>query len=75
MNFEMITMNGSVFYVWGSFLLTFVICFFMFIKTSKTLKKLEKDFIKESKTLSQQELETLKEQKVIREILVSHPRI
>ena len=70
MNFELITMNGSGVYVWGSFLLTFIICFFMFIKTSRTLKNLEKDFIKESKTLSQQELETLKEQKVISEFIL-----
>ena len=67
-------MNGYGIYVWSSFLLTFLVCLFLFLKTRKTLKKLEEDFIKETQNLSQEKLEDLKKQKVAREILVSHSR-
>ena len=74
MNLNVFLMDGYGTYVWSSFLLTFLICLFLFLKTKKTLKKLEQDFIKETQNLSQQELENLKKQKVAREILVSHSR-
>ena len=67
-------MNGYGFYVWSSFLLTFLVCLFLFLKTRKTLKKLEKDFIKETQSLSQQQLKDIKKQKIAKEILVSHSR-
>ena len=67
-------MNGYGIYVWPSFLLTFLVCLFLFLKTRKTLKKLEKDFVKETQSLSQQQLEDLKKQKIAKEILVSHSR-
>ena len=47
---------------------------FLFLKTRKTLKKLEKDFIKETQSLSQQQLKDIKKQKIAKEILVSHSR-
>ena len=67
-------MNGYGIYVWPSFLFTFLVCLFLFLKTKKTLKKLEKDFIKETQSLSYEQLEDLKKQKVAREILISHSR-
>ena len=67
-------MNGYGIYVWSSFLLTFLDCLFLFLKTRKTLKKLEKDFIKETQSLSQQQLKDIKKQKIAKEILVSHSR-
>ena len=67
-------MNGYGIYVWSSFLFTFLVCLFLFLKTKKTLKKLEKDFIKETQSLSYEQLEDLKKQKVAREILISHSR-
>ena len=67
-------MNGYGIYVWSSFLFTFLICLFLFLKTEKTLRKLEKDFIKEAQTLSDEQLEDLKKQKVAKEILISHSR-
>jgi len=67
-------MNGYGIYVWSSFLLTFLVCLFLFLKTRKTLKKLEKDFIKETQSLSQQQLKDIKKQKIAKEILVSHSR-
>ena len=67
-------MNGYGIYVWSSFLFTFLVCLFLFLKTKKTLKKLEKDFIKEAQSLSDEQLEDLKRQKVAKEILISHSR-
>ena len=72
MNLEILLMNGYGVYVWSSFIFTFVVCLYFYLKTKKTLKKLEKNFIKETETLSKIELENLKKQKVVREILVSH---
>ena len=74
MNLEILFMNGYGVYVWSSFIFTFVVCLYFYLKTKKTLKKLEKNFIKETETLSKIELENLKKQKVIREILVSHSK-
>ena len=74
MNTEILFMNGFGIYVWSSFIFTFVVCLYFYLKTKKTLKKLEKDFIKETETLSKIELENLKKQKIAREILVSHSK-
>ena len=74
MNLKILFMNGYGIYVWSSFIFTFVVCLFFYLKTKKTLKKLEKNFIKETETLSKIELENLKKQKVVREILVSHSK-
>ena len=71
---DVLLMSGYGIYVWSSFLLTFLICLFLFLKTRKTLKKLEKDFIKETENLSQQQFEDFKKQKIVKEILVSHSR-
>jgi len=74
MNLNVFLMNDYGIYVWSSFLVTFLACLFLFLKTKKTLKKLEKDFIKETQILSQQQFENLKKQKVAKEILASHSR-
>ena len=74
MNLNIFLMNGYGIYVWLSFLLTFSVCLFLFLRTRKTLKKLEKDFIKETQNLSQQQFEDLKKQRIVKEILVSHSR-
>ena len=72
MNFDIFLMGGHGIYVWPSFLLTFLACLFLFLKTRKTLKKLERDFVKETKNLSPKQFEDLKKQKVAKEILISH---
>ena len=74
MSFEIFLMDGYGVYVWSSFGFTFLVCLFLYIRTKKTLKKLEKDFIKEAESLSKLELENLKKQKIAREILVSHSK-
>ena len=74
MNLDIFLMNGYGVYVWPSFLFTFLVCLFLFLRTKKTLKKLEKDFIKEAQSLSDEQLVDLKRQKVAKEILISHSR-
>ena len=74
MNFDFLLMNGLGIYVWSSFTLSFLVCLFLFIKTRRTLKKLEKDFIKETQSLSHEQFENVKKQKIVKEILVSHSR-
>ena len=74
MNLNVFLMNGYGIYVWSSFLLTFLVCLFLFLRTRKTLKKLEKDFIKETQGLSPEQFEDLKKQKVPKEILASYSK-
>ena len=49
---ELIFMNGYGAFVWSSFVITFVVCTFVYYKTRKTLKKYEKEFAKEIEELS-----------------------
>ena len=74
MNFEIFLMNGYGVYVWSSFGFTFLVCLFLYIRTKKTLKKLEKDFIKEAQNLPEEQFEDIRKQKIAKEILISHSR-
>ena len=74
MNFEIFAMNGYGVYVWSSFVFTFLVCLFLYLRTRKTLRKLEKDFIKEAHNLSQEQFKDIKKQKIAKEILISHSR-
>jgi len=74
MNLNFFLMNGHGIYVWSSFLLTFSVCLFLFLKTRKTLKKLEKDFIEETESLTEEQFSDLKKQRIVKEILVSQSK-
>ena len=74
MNFEIFIMNGFGIYVWSAFVFTFLVCLFLYLRTRKTLKKLEKNFIKEANNLSEEQFEDIKKQKIAKEILISHSR-
>ena len=74
MSFEIFLMDGYGVYVGSSFGFTFLVCLFLYIRTKKTLKKLEKDFIKEANNLSEDQFEDIKNQKIAKEILISHSR-
>ena len=74
MSFEIFLMDGYGVYVWSSFGFTFLVCLFLYMRTKKTLKKLEKDFIKEAQNLSEEQFEDIRKQKVAKEILISHSR-
>ena len=72
MSFEIFLMDEYGVYVWSSFGFTFLVCLFLYIRTKKTLKKLEKDFIKEAQNLPEEQLEDIRKQKIAKEILISH---
>ena len=74
MNLEIFVMNGYGIYVWASFAFTFFICLFLYLKTKKTLRKLEKDFVKEAQNLPEKQFEDVKRQKIAKEILISQSR-
>ena len=74
MSFEIFLMDGYGIYVWSSFGFTFLVCLFLYIRTKKILKKLEKDFIKEAQNLPEEQFEDIRQQKIAKEILISHSR-
>ena len=74
MSYEIFSMSGHGIYVWSSFGFTFFTCLFLYLRTKKTLKKLEKDFIKEAENLPEKQFEDIKKQKIAKEILISHSR-
>ena len=66
-------MNGYGIFVWSSFVLTFLVCVFVYYKTRKTLKKYEKEFAKEIEELSdQQKKSVLRNSKIASKILASY---
>ena len=68
-----ISMNGYGFFVWLSFVITFLACAFIYYKTYKTLKKYEKDFAKELDQLSAAERKlVLEKSKVASQFLASY---
>ena len=67
MNF--LLMGGYGLYGWSAFLFTFILCFVFFLRTKKTLKKLEKEFKNEAKFLTKEQSASLKESRVGRQIL------
>ena len=74
MSFEIFLMDGYGVYVWSSFGFTSLVCLFLYIRTKKILKKLEKDFIKEAQNLPEEQFEDIRKQKIAKEILISHSR-
>jgi len=70
---KIIFMNGYGFYVWASFVITFLICGIVYFKTYKTLKKYEKEFAKEVEGLSTERKKTVIEKsKIASQILSSY---
>ena len=74
MSYEIFLMDGYGVYVWSSFGFTFLVCLFLYLRTKKTLKKLEKDFIEEAQNLPEEQFEDIRKQKIAKEILISHSR-
>ena len=68
-----INMNGYGIFVWSSFIITFLICWLVYYKTRKTLKKYEKEFANEIQELSDQQKKTvLSNSKIASKILASY---
>ncbi len=64
-------MGGYGIYVWSSFIFTFFICLAFFLRTKKSLKKVEKDFKFEAERLSVEKSKILKSRKISKEIIAS----
>jgi len=74
MNLDIFLMGGYGLYVWSAFLFTFLVCLVLFLKTKKTLNKIERDYQEEVKKLSAEQVETLNSRKISKEILTSQSR-
>ena len=73
---SLIFMNGYGIFVWSSFLLTFLVCAIVYYKTSKTLKKYEKEFAKEIEKLSAEQRKiALEKSKVASKVFSSYNKI
>ena len=70
---NLIFMNGYGVFVWASFALTFLVCAVVYYRTSKTLKKYEKEFAKEIEALStEQKKVILEKSKVASKVFSSY---
>ena len=70
---SLIFMNGYGIFVWSSFAITFLICAIFYFKTSKTLKKYEKEFVEEIEALSAEKKKTvLENSKIASKVLTSN---
>ena len=49
MNLDLFILGGYGQFVWPAFIFTFVICFYLYLKTKKELQKQEKLFLEEFK--------------------------
>ncbi len=66
-------MSGYGFFVWSSFVITFLVCGIFYYKTRKTLKKYEKEFAKEIENLSaEQKKIVLENSKIASKILSAY---
>tara|TARA_B100002051_G_scaffold167281_1_gene157964 strand:- start:593 stop:817 length:225 start_codon:yes stop_codon:yes gene_type:complete len=69
------TMGGYGIYVWSAFIFTFLVCLGLFLRTRKTMKKLESEFVAEAENLSDAKLKVLKNRKIEKQILTSQSKV
>tara|TARA_Y100000741_G_scaffold310320_1_gene254024 strand:- start:652 stop:861 length:210 start_codon:yes stop_codon:yes gene_type:complete len=62
-------MNGYGLYVWSAFVFAFVVCLVLFLKTKKSLYKVERDYKEEVEKLSKSQVDILNTGKISKEIL------
>ena len=73
---SLIFMNGYGIFVWSSFIITFLVCAIVYYKTSKTLKKYEKEFAKEIEKLSAEQRKiALEKSKVASKVFSSYNKV
>ena len=68
MNLSLFILGGYGQFVWPAFIFTFLICFFLYLRTKKEYEKQEKRYVSEFKQLQNTKIKTVKE-KATREIL------
>jgi len=70
---DLISMSGYGIFVWSAFMITFLVCALVYIKTRKTLRKYEKEFAKEIIELSEIKRDAvLEKSKVASQVLSSY---
>ena len=75
MNLDIFLMGGYGLYVWSAFTFTFIVCLFLFLKTKRSLNKLEKDFKEEVSKLSVEQVKSLNSRKISKEILTYQSKV
>ena len=73
MNIEFLVLGGYGQFVWPAFILTFVSCFLLYIKTKKELKRHEKMLSIEFKQMPIAKIEVAKQKELLEEVLSSSP--
>ena len=73
MNIELLVLGGYGQFVWPAFIITFVSCFLLYIKTKKELKRQEKMFLIEFKQMPITKIEVAKQKELLKEVLSSSP--
>ena len=65
MSFELLIFGGYGQFVWPAFIFTFASCFFLFARTNKEFRKLEKIYLKEFNQSQKIEIAAAKEKKAL----------
>ena len=66
---EYFSLNGYGYFVWPSFMFTFVMCFILYTKTIKEFQKQEKIFLSEFKQIEVKQVKDFKSKEIRKEVL------
>ena len=69
MNLNLFILGGYGQFVWPAFIFTFVICFYLYLKTKKELQKQEKLFLKEFRQSQTAEIVVNSQKENIKKVL------
>ena len=73
MNLDLFILGGYGQFVWPAFIFTFVICFYLYLKTKKELQKQEKLFLKEFRQLQTAKIVVNSQKENIKKVLAGNP--
>ena len=73
MNLNLLILDGYGLYVWPAYIFTFIICFILYLKTKKELKKQEKMFLCKVRNLPAIKVKIVKKRKATKQILIGSP--
>jgi len=69
MNLELLILGGYGQFVWPAFIITFVSCLMLYVKTKKKLRKNEKMYLKEYNQLDIAETKEFEKEEIKKEVL------
>ena len=73
MNLDLFILGGYGQFVWPAFIFTFLICFYLYLKTKKELQKQEKLFLKEFRQLQTAKIVVNSQKENIKKVLAGNP--